>query len=204
MSWLRLDDKFAHHPKVAGLTDREFRVHIEAMLYCAEYATAGAIPSSALRLVKATPRVVQRLVDSGLWESNGSGLVVHHFSEYNPKDPSNAERQARWRRKRNDPVDMEVTDGVTGGVDGGVDPPAQARARGPSPSPEVEPLTPRERGTNPRAQGTNSRALGTNPRGPEQRAPRPDDVCADCGEKLGHGHADDCPRVPATEPEVAA
>ena len=31
----------------------------------------------------------------------------------------------------------------------------------------------------------------------------PSATCSVCGEKLGHGHADDCPRLPQTEPEAA-
>lgn len=33
---------------------------------------------------------------------------------------------------------------------------------------------------------------------PEPRAPDPTSVCPDCGEKLGHGHLETCPRMPAT------
>lgn len=32
---------------------------------------------------------------------------------------------------------------------------------------------------------------------PEPRAPDPTSVCADCGERLGHGHLESCPRMPA-------
>lgn len=44
---------------------------------------------------------------------------------------------------------------------------------------------------------------------PEQRAPDPTAQCPECGETLGHGHLDTCPRLPATtdpddDPEPAA
>lgn len=42
---------------------------------------------------------------------------------------------------------------------------------------------------------------------PEPRAPDPTSVCADCGERLGHGHLETCPRMPVVvedpEPAVA-
>ena len=43
----------------------------------------------------------------------------------------------------------------------------------------------------------------------EQGRVDPSTLCEACGEKLGHGHRDDCPRMPATlepwtQPEVAA
>ena len=30
----------------------------------------------------------------------------------------------------------------------------------------------------------------------------PTSVCSACGEKLGHGHADDCPRTPKLAPDI--
>lgn len=36
MSWVRLDDQFADHPKVVGLSSDAFRLHVSAMCYCAK------------------------------------------------------------------------------------------------------------------------------------------------------------------------
>lgn len=112
MSWLRLDDRFAAHPKVLSLTDREFRVHIKTLLYCAEYATEGVIPESARRALGATPRITKRLVDLGLWENGNQALQIHDFAVYNPKDATSAERKRRYReRKRNVEGTEEERDG---------------------------------------------------------------------------------------------
>jgi hypothetical protein len=83
VAWLRLDDKFAQHPKVADLSDRAFRVHVVTMLYCTEYATKGRIPRPALRLAGAGPKTVNELVDAGVWEQAGEELEVHDFAIYN-------------------------------------------------------------------------------------------------------------------------
>jgi hypothetical protein len=132
MAWLRLDDKFAQHPKIAGLTDKAFRAHVETMLYCAEYRTEGIVPSSSHRITGATEKVRQELITAGLWDEIEQQLSIHDFAVYNPKDPTKAERQARWRRRQsNGSVDGDVDADVDDDVDG---PPTRARARVPYPS----------------------------------------------------------------------
>lgn len=87
MAWLRLDDRFAHHPKVAHLSDKAFRAHVQTMLYCAEYDTDGLIPPTSFRLTGATPRVREQLVEAGLWDRNPVSelLSVHDWRIYNGK-----------------------------------------------------------------------------------------------------------------------
>jgi hypothetical protein len=110
MAWLRLDDKFAQHPKVAELSDRAFRLHVEVMLYCAEYDTKGRIPSAALRIAGAKPRHTGELLEAGLWEQNGVGYVVHDFEDYNGERALARERQRRFRsRSRNGESNADVT-----------------------------------------------------------------------------------------------
>lgn len=156
MAWLRLDDQFDQHPKVELLTDREFRVHVRVLCYCARYKTEGAVPLSVFTAVRGlTLRVKDRFLALGLWDERDGNLFVHNFEKYNPRDPTKAARQARWRENRNAPVDTRV-DGdvdtrvdapVDGGVDGGVDTPhARARARVPSPTPLTPPNPPRPGG----------------------------------------------------------
>jgi hypothetical protein len=99
MSWLRLDDKFAQHPKVAGLSDRAFRIHIETMVYCAAYDTKGRIPPAALRLSGATTKQTNELLDAGLWDKNGIGMVIHDFEDYNGERAMARERQRRFRSR---------------------------------------------------------------------------------------------------------
>jgi hypothetical protein len=85
VSWLRLDDRFAHHPKVATLSDKAFRAHVQTMLYVAEYGTDGVIPPTSFRITGATPKVREALVEAGLWDENSekSELFVHDWRVYN-------------------------------------------------------------------------------------------------------------------------
>jgi hypothetical protein len=102
VSWLRLDDKFAEHPKVVALTDREFRLHVKVMCYCARYQTGGRIPPKiGSELAGITPRFRARMTSLGLWESDPDGtLKVHDFDSWNPGDPHGAERAKRYRDRQ--------------------------------------------------------------------------------------------------------
>jgi hypothetical protein len=95
--WLRLDDNFTSHPKVAQLSDREFRVHVRALCYCARHHTEGVLP--VLREIPGlTPKVAEQLVAVGLWDvGTDVPLQIHDFGEYNGKA---SEREAARLRKR--------------------------------------------------------------------------------------------------------
>lgn len=94
MTWLKLDDKFAGHPKISPLSDAAFRLHVAGMLYAAQHETDGLIPAANIPTL--TPRYQRKhlveLVDQGLWEDVRGGMQIHDFTEYNP---SRAEQQAK-------------------------------------------------------------------------------------------------------------
>lgn len=111
MPWVRLDDRFPSHRKVALLSDRAFRLHVSAICWCAENLTDGHIADrelplvARLRNVKATAKQLQ---DAGLWDRSDSGWLIHDYLDYNPsrdqvlaERKKNAERQERFRRRKN-------------------------------------------------------------------------------------------------------
>ncbi len=96
MPWLRLDEEFYEHPKVLLLSDAAFRVHVNAMCYCARYTTDGVVPEAALRTLRGTPRLAKQLVGAGCWELHDDGWLIHDFLEYNPsKKKVDADRERR-------------------------------------------------------------------------------------------------------------
>lgn len=127
MPWVRLDDRFPSHRKVALLSDRAFRLHVSAICWCAENLTDGHIADrelplvARLRNVKATAK---QLEDAGLWDRGDAGWFIHDYLDYNPsrdqvlaERKKNAERQERWRRRRNGkptPPDEDRNDGSNG------------------------------------------------------------------------------------------
>lgn len=99
MSWLRIDDKFGQHPKVLALSDREFRVHVLTLCYCAEYGTDGNVPRSAWRSLGISGRIARTLVANGLWDLDGDEYTVHNWRTFNPIDPTSGTRKERWKER---------------------------------------------------------------------------------------------------------
>lgn len=125
MSWLRLDDGFDTHPKLLELTELQRWRWARVLLHCARHRTEGHVKASVLREL-GLGRTVNDLLRVGLLEENGAtGYLVHDWHTFNPKDPTKAERQARWREKQasteTPPVDAHVDGDVDGRVDARVD-----------------------------------------------------------------------------------
>lgn len=101
MAWLRIDDGFATHPKIASLTDREFRVWMRLMCYCGRHQDPTVDTVTRQEVVGLTQSVVRRFVEVDLVDSDGT---IHDWSVYQPRDSTGADRQAKWRANRNGKV----------------------------------------------------------------------------------------------------
>lgn len=107
MAWLRIDDQCVLNSKIGELTDREFRALFALWSICARTKNAGLLNiAEAKHAAYTTPQgarsvtlaQVQRFVDLGLLNSLDEEIVeVNDWQQYQPKDPTKAERQARWR-----------------------------------------------------------------------------------------------------------
>ena len=85
MSWLRLDDGFAAHPKLVQLTDRDFRTWIRVLCWCARYHTKGVLPHRATEEITGlTAGFAQRATALHLLDSYPNSLgIVHDWELYN-------------------------------------------------------------------------------------------------------------------------
>jgi len=138
LSWLRLDDGFDTHPKLIELSEVNRWRWTRVLLHCARHQTQGHVKLSVLREL-GLGRATSQLVVLGLLEQNGeTGYLVHDWATFNPKDPTKAERQARWRARQtvspttdvDADVDAPVDERVDADVDGqGVHSRVGARAR---------------------------------------------------------------------------
>lgn len=121
MSWVRLDDQFADHPKVTTAGPLAGWLYVCGLLYAARYLTDGFIPTAHVARLAALPRprqLAERLVQVGLWERAEGGYRIHDYAEYQPTADdvratraANAARQATWRSRRNG-----ASNGVTNDV----------------------------------------------------------------------------------------
>jgi hypothetical protein len=137
VSWLRLDDGVMLNPKVGELTDSEFRSLLGLWSYCARRKNEGRFKADemqwAIYVTSKGPANVlqshlQRFIEVGLIVPRGgkSNLYeVKDWAHYQPKDPTAAERQKRYR-DRNAERNATVTEALP-----------RARASRPVPSLEI-------------------------------------------------------------------
>lgn len=98
MSWAKFSDDFWCHPKVAGLSDRAFRLHVTAICWSAALETDGAVPRAMLAVLRGTAAAARELESAGLWDAAADGWVIHDFLEYNPSRADLEERRERRAR----------------------------------------------------------------------------------------------------------
>lgn len=186
MTYLLLEGEFAENTKIQGLSDKAFRLHVTGLTHCARNLTDGAISEIDLRKLAAISAiarpnvVITQLQTAGLWEPNGSGWIIHDYLEHNPSRRELLEKRAKARSRKRRWRNAQGNAGQSPGQNA-----AGTRHKPPSrrlPSNDGKP------------------PAGDAP----ARTPSPADTCPDCGEKLGHGHLDTCPRMPALAPEPAA
>lgn len=102
MNWLRIDDGFPDHPKVAALSDAAFRLWVTAGCWSRRQATQGFVPRTQLRALTRhrTPNLlVAELTDSKvssryeapLWEEVEGGWQFHDWDDFNPGTEKPAE-----------------------------------------------------------------------------------------------------------------
>jgi hypothetical protein len=101
MTWIRVDDQFADHPKVMALgRDRLSGLglwHVAAA-YCARYLTDGFVPESFIQ-AQAPKGLARRMIDVGLFTASDGGYRLHDWLDYNPpREKILAERKAAKER----------------------------------------------------------------------------------------------------------
>lgn len=103
MSWIKLDDQFADHPKIAVAGPLAAWLHVKALVYCGRYLTDGKIPGVIVAglvdwtsdgvLVETSnysadrpdnTALAERLCAAGLWHSVEGGYEIHDYLEWNP------------------------------------------------------------------------------------------------------------------------
>ena len=110
MAWIKIDDSFPDHPKVVGLSDKAFRVHINGLCYCGKYLTDGKVPMKiAARFSEEDMAVIAELSMAGLWIEDlpNNGFIIHDYlthqtskDQVEQKRANLRERQKRYREKQ--------------------------------------------------------------------------------------------------------
>jgi hypothetical protein len=102
MAWVRIDDQFTDHPKLAAAGPVAGWVYVSGLCYAARYLTDGFVPETiALRFDGSSPEVLANLVECSLWDRVNGGYLIHDFLDYNPPASKvKAEREAAKARMK--------------------------------------------------------------------------------------------------------
>lgn len=101
MPWVRIDEEFPHHPKVAPVGPLGIAMQVAALCYCNRYLTDGFVPAAMAPMLLplegigrqngagqyelvSWQEIVQGLVRTGLWEPVEGGWRIHDFHDYQP------------------------------------------------------------------------------------------------------------------------
>lgn len=147
MTWLRLDDQIADHPKFITAGPQAAWLWLCGLAYASRYLTDGFVPSvqvARLGSVKGALKLAERLVAVGLWERAEGGFLIHDYHDYQPSAQQIKDgREAARRRKKGGPVRPDSGRNPAGiRPESGV-PLARARVgAGPVPSGELRSPTP--------------------------------------------------------------
>jgi len=83
MGWVRIDDNFADHPKIIGLSDSAFRLYIQALCYSNRQLTDGFIATAVYTRMSSLDEA-DYLIEAGLWEEVEGGYQIRSYDEYQP------------------------------------------------------------------------------------------------------------------------
>jgi len=98
MAWVRLDDTFPEHPKVAKVGGDAAWLHVCALAYCNRHTTDGHIPDVMIGRLsdrKNAEKLAGALVAIGLWDEADDGWVIHDYLDFQPSKEETDERRAK-------------------------------------------------------------------------------------------------------------
>jgi hypothetical protein len=101
VTYLKIDDNLADHPKIVGLSDGAFRLYVAGLCYSQRHLTDGILPLS--QVPKLTPNYRKRHVDELtarlLWAPvAGHGWYeIHDYLQWNDSRETVAKRRANGR-----------------------------------------------------------------------------------------------------------
>lgn len=99
MSWFRVDDRLATHPKVFAASNAAMGLWVRAGSWSMGAMTDGEIPRAIVRML-GTERQAAQLVAAGLWEKSADGWRFHEWTDWQESREDVAESRALHRARQ--------------------------------------------------------------------------------------------------------
>lgn len=123
--WVRFENTMPEDERLPGLSDRAFRLWVNAVCYSSRGETDGLVPAVLMSSlsVTATKKTVDELVDAGMLIARGRKFEIHNYLKFNPSKAQlgqmrekNKERASKWRGKHRNAADNDVDNGASNAV----------------------------------------------------------------------------------------
>lgn len=119
MTWFKVDDNLALHPKVLAAGNAAMGLWVRAGSWCAANLTDGSLPTAMVSPLGGRRRDAERLCEVGLWGKVDGGYQFKNWPEYQPTKveikrdrEATAKRVSEWRERQRNTVTNTVTNGV--------------------------------------------------------------------------------------------
>lgn len=106
MTWFKVDDNLADHPKALAAGNAALGLWVRAGSWCGRQLTDGFVPDAVVASL-GTRSQANKLVEVGLWNKVLGGYLFHEWEERQPtrdevehRRKLDRERLARWREQR--------------------------------------------------------------------------------------------------------
>lgn len=123
MTWFKVDDGFALHPKAIAAGNAALGLWVRAGSWCGAHLTDGRLPAGMVGTLGGHARDARKLIAAGLWCQTEDGYQFVDWEQWQPtKAQVKAERDAtrervkRWREGQRNAVTEPVTNGVSNGA----------------------------------------------------------------------------------------
>ena len=121
MTWFKVDDGLADHPKMVELQERKgwhraVALWVLAGAWCSKQLTNGRVPQVMISRLGCSKSDADLLVDTGLWRIDSAGYSFHDWERCNLTKEAVEAKREKTRTKVTDWRRNQVTAQVTGEV----------------------------------------------------------------------------------------
>lgn len=106
MTWIKIDDQFADHPKFVARSDHAIATWVRALAYSSRYLTDGIIPKAAQRLI-GPDQAIDELVGASILIDLDDAWKIHDYTDHQRSRAeveadraASAERSRAYRNRR--------------------------------------------------------------------------------------------------------
>jgi hypothetical protein len=119
VTWIKIDDQFADHPKFVARSDHAIATWVRALAYSSRYLTDGVIPKAAQRLI-GSDSAIDELVAAGVLIDRGDDWEIHDYTDHQrtraeveADRAAAAERSRAYRNRKRQEAPSRERHGVT-------------------------------------------------------------------------------------------